>query len=259
VRTCPQCSGDVRTGVKCPTCGAMLPPSRIAWRFPITRFLGCFGLLAVILAIALPGLLTSGRVSNDRSASSSLKTLASSEADFRANDRGGNGVNEFWTGDVAGLYCITGRPDQTEAGQPIKLIELSIAAADSDPLNAPGAPYGASIRTYCQPGPKARYWYWALRADASESPPVPYRQDTPGKPSAGRFYNTSRFGFLCYPDQRSSGRHVYIMNEGYTVFQKSAESFIKPGGGIPPGPVRQPLFMDWPSDATLRLEWRRMD
>ncbi len=259
MRTCPNCSGDVRTGPQCPTCGTVLGSGGIAWRFPISKFLGCFGLFVVILAIALPGLLTSGRMSNERYAAASLKTLSTAEADFRANDRDGNGVSDFWTGDVAGLYCIAGGPAQTEAGQPIKLIELSLAGADSDPLVAPGVPYGTFISQYTQPMPRGGSWFWALRADASESPPLPYRQDTLGRPSAGRFYNTSHFGFLCYPDHPDSGKYVMILNEGNTVYRRSSTSLVRPSSGTPPGPLRQPLFTDWPGEAVLRLEWGKLD
>jgi prepilin-type N-terminal cleavage/methylation domain-containing protein len=53
--------------------------------------------IAIIAAIAIPGLLSSQRASNERSASTSLKTLSTAEAEFRANDRDWNHVNDFWT------------------------------------------------------------------------------------------------------------------------------------------------------------------
>ena len=57
-----------------------------------------------------------------------MKTIATAQADFRANDRDWNHVNDFWRPDVAGLYNV-----EVE-GVAIKLIELSIAAADDRPL-----------------------------------------------------------------------------------------------------------------------------
>ena len=54
----------------------------------------------VIAAIAIPGLISSQLASNERGAATALKTLASAEADFRANDRDKNGVNDFWTADA---------------------------------------------------------------------------------------------------------------------------------------------------------------
>ena len=65
---------------------------------------------------------------NERTASQGLKMLATAEADFRANDRDGNRVNDFWTGDVSGLYFIN------PGGVPIQLIPLALAEADAAPL-----------------------------------------------------------------------------------------------------------------------------
>src|SRR5436190_232031 len=61
---------------------------------------------------------TAALAANERSASSSLKTLATAEADFKANDRDGNGLKDFWVGDVSGLYRYT-----MTNGREIKLIE----------------------------------------------------------------------------------------------------------------------------------------
>src|SRR5471030_2911674 len=42
----------------------------------------------------------------ERSPSTSLKSLTSAQADFRANDRDGDGINQFWRADIAGLYAL---------------------------------------------------------------------------------------------------------------------------------------------------------
>ncbi len=64
----------------------------------------------------------------ERSPSTSLKSLTSEQADFRANDRDGDGVTQFWRADIAGLYALA------PGGAPaIRLIELSVAAADDRP------------------------------------------------------------------------------------------------------------------------------
>ncbi|HVR83252.1 MAG TPA: type II secretion system protein, partial [Planctomycetota bacterium] len=75
--------------------------------FTLIELMIVIAIIAIIAAIAIPGLLSSQRASNERNASTSLKTLTSAEADFRANDRDWNHVNDFWTGDVKGLYCMT--------------------------------------------------------------------------------------------------------------------------------------------------------
>src|SRR6185295_12735465 len=67
--------------------------------------------------------------SNERRAIVSLKTLASAQTDFRANDRDQDGKANFWRADIAGLYALA--PGE---GPAIKLIELSLAAADDRPV-----------------------------------------------------------------------------------------------------------------------------
>src|SRR5690242_11411215 len=104
--------------------------------FTLIELMIVIAIIAIIAAIAIPGLLSSQRASNERNASTSLKTLTSAEADFRANDRDWNHVNDFWTGDVKGLYTMTsaavlGNTNST-TDPAIKLIELSVASADAD-------------------------------------------------------------------------------------------------------------------------------
>src|SRR5438874_4917536 len=92
----------------------------------------------LVAALAIPGLQSSNRASNERSASTSLKTLSTAEADFRANDRDWNHVNDFWTFNVCGLYSLTScaiggaAGASTTADPAIKLIEISVATADSE-------------------------------------------------------------------------------------------------------------------------------
>src|SRR5689334_14073176 len=109
---------------------------RAARGFTLIELMIVIAIIAIIAAIAIPGLLSSQRASNERNASTSLKTLTSAEADFRANARDWNHVNAFWTADVKGLYtmttaAVTGKSNGT-TDPLIKLIELSVASADAD-------------------------------------------------------------------------------------------------------------------------------
>src|SRR6185436_18802250 len=88
------------------------------------------GIVLVMVAIVAPGLMSSRRAAQEREASSTLKILGSAEADFRANDRDDNGVNDFWTGDVAGLCSLKA------SGRELRLIGREIAEADSGPIRA---------------------------------------------------------------------------------------------------------------------------
>jgi glycine cleavage system regulatory protein len=61
-----------------------------------------------------------------------LKSLASAESDFRANDRDWNHINDFWTGDVKQLYDMTTAPLSEKNGQALidqTRIELNPAFA----------------------------------------------------------------------------------------------------------------------------------
>src|SRR5688572_3806154 len=74
--------------------------------FTLIELVVVLAVCAMVVALALPGLMSSQRASNESGASASLKTLASAQADFRQNDRDGNKVQDFWTADVAGLYGV---------------------------------------------------------------------------------------------------------------------------------------------------------
>src|SRR5262245_3523532 len=157
-------------------------------------------LLAGLFSMATPLIFSTGRNYSERYSSSSIRTMASAEADFRANDRDWNHFNDFWTGDVAGLYGIVPAkltdeekeryktlsflmPDN-DGTTPIKLIELSTALADGNPIANAYPPVNGVFGTAA---PKGEGWYAALRADRSVSPPEPYGMR-----------NTTRFGFIAY-------------------------------------------------------------
>src|SRR5436189_3016015 len=152
--------------------------------FTLIELMIVIAIIAIIAAIAIPGLLSSQRASNERSASTSLKTLSTAEADFRANDRDWNHVNDFWTFNVSGLYTMTSAAVSGNAGNSttdpsIKLIELSVASADSDSATACPASDNAALTTFAVPSAKAGYWYIALTLDQSVGGlDMTYKQDT---------------------------------------------------------------------------------
>src|SRR5690242_19845524 len=165
--------------------------------FTLIELMIVIAIIAIIAAIAIPGLLSSQRASNERSASTSLKTLSTAEADFRANDRDWNHVNDFWTYNVCGLYtctsaAVTGAANANGTQDPaIKLIELSVAAADSDGSTAAFSEY-AALSTFAISAAKAGYWYVALINDMSVSGTADqtYKLDTVGSVAMGSVHNT---------------------------------------------------------------------
>jgi hypothetical protein len=147
-----------------------------------------------------------------------IKMLSSAEADFRANDRDGNGVQDFWTGDVAGLY---------ERG----LIEKAVAMADLRPIH-PLVP---------KPIPYHGYYFVVMQRDESETPPEILQVETDKK--SGKVHHRSKFGFCAFPAKFGvTGRYTYILNENNTILRERHNGD----------------FIDcWPSDEDLRHDWAK--
>ena len=168
---------------------------------------------------------------NERNAVGSLMTIATAETCFRSCDSDHNGVNDFWTGDVSGLYRCT-----TDGKTAQKLIELSAAEADA-------APFEADFlvkHTIGKPKPKAGYWYCALSKDDTGAA---YAQET--DKSGKKCRNLKRYAFCTYPSEYGkTGTKTFIVSEGNTIW------WADTGGK----PVEQ-----WPTDAELAKTWKKMD
>jgi uncharacterized coiled-coil protein SlyX len=140
---------------------------------------------------------------NERNAAATIKTIAAAEADFRANDRDVNHVNDFWVGDVSGLYRYR------VAGQELKLIEQVLAAADASPLKLPEL----SPLQNEKPIPKAGYLYTVLAKGVEDGNAVRYH--------SGGFRHNYMFGFAAFPAAYpASGRSTFIINEHNHVWKK---------------------------------------
>ncbi len=141
-----------------------------------------------LLRSPVPLTMTAG-FSNERSASASLKTIAMAQADFRGNDRDGNGVQDYWRADIAGLYLFR------TAGEMIRLIEISVAGADGKPTTP--------VESIAVRSPKAGYWFRALRFK-DESAPDP-----------------QRFAAIAYPDRPAVGRNFFVVSHDRTIYKKA--------------------------------------
>ncbi len=176
---------------------------------------------------------------NERNASASLKTLASAEADFRSNDRDNNKVNDFWTGDVSGLYTVM--PAGTR--ESIKLIEVSVAAADAAPLND-----GADLAKVASRGPKAGYWFQAMTHYTEDGKREAYARDTKGEEGEkgkGGVHHTHRFAFCAFPAEYGlSGIRTFILDENNTIWWMDT-------GGEP--------VLEQPSEDELARDWKKLD
>jgi hypothetical protein len=186
--------------------------------------IACIAAVILLLAAAvyLPRTLSSGP-SGERSPSTTLKTISSAQADFRANDRDGDGVQQFWRGDIAGLNALVPQRGDPSSRVPIRLIELSVALADDRPI--------VSLSAYGSGSPKAGYWMRALR-HADEDPKAP----------DAKF----RFAAVTFPsDYPKSGRFTYVIDENNTIY---ARDLGRPGG------------LDlYPTEEELKLQWKKVD
>ena len=232
----------------------------------LTEVLIIVAMVLVIAAIAIPGLISSNRASNERTASTTLKTLTAAQADFRANDRDWNHVNDFWTADVKSLYTMT-RAGIRGAGTapddpPIRLIDIETAAADADPTFFAAGGENMTLQTFAPPATLKGYWYAALLRDQTvkDTPEAIYKQDTAGTPPMGKVHNTSKFGFLAFPDSWSTGAYNFRVNENNTIFREKLIEKPRTGHAVPPGlNAVPPAFLDWPEDETLKSYLRRLD
>ena len=85
-----------------------------------------------------------------------------------------------------------------------------------------------------------------------------YKLDTGGTPLMGSCHNTSKFGFLAFPDSQSAGKYVFIVNENNTIFRSATSGAVKAGPTSPPGTCATPYDM-WPDDANLKSFWNKLD
>jgi len=227
--------------------------------FTLIELVVVLAVCVLVAALALPGLLSSQRASNESGASAALKTLASAQADFRQNDRDGNKGQDFWTRDVAGLYGVV-PAGETEM---IMLIDRTVAGADfaaagTSALGVTGLEE-VDRDAYAPPRAMAGYWFQRLRTDEEGRD---YRVSTAGSPH--RWWNESKFAFYCFPDSFTTGRNTFFITEGNTIFKRSMNGTAKPPGAVPnPAGVKLRVGADgligdqpaeaWPVDDVLKM------
>ncbi len=215
--------------------------------FTIVELIILIVIVAIVAVIAIPGLRRSRAISNYGNAEAFLKTIAIAEWDFRANDRDGDRVQNFWTGDVAGLYCIRAGPSPSAPS--IKLIHLDLAAADIN--YCPG--YSPSIVAITTQAPSQGYWFQALRQDLEVGETYGQKGGAGGSVS-GNYFHKERFGFVAYPNSfPSGGRSAGILNENSFMFRRPLSTHVLPVLGQDFGRD----YCDWPADATLKTFWTK--
>jgi hypothetical protein len=74
----------------------------------------------------------------------------------------------------------------------------------------------------------------------------------------GSVHNTSKFGFISFPDSQSAGKFVFIVNENNTIFRSATSGFTRPVG-TPPGTALGTAYVGFPNDTNLKSFWSKLD
>jgi hypothetical protein len=160
---------------------------------------------------------------NEQAAILALKVIVAAEADFRANDRDGNRVHDYWVGDVAGLSYL-----RNPAGREIQLIDQDLADADA-----------AALKPVGTRKPYRGYWFVVMKTDDSQGKHEPYGEDTDG--TGSKLKSTTRFGVCAYPAEYGrTGRWTYFVNEYNSSFKREL-------GGRP--------LLEWPQDDPSKFSY----
>jgi hypothetical protein len=154
-------------------------------------------------------------VETDMSASLLMRTLVNVQAMVKFTDADGNGVEDYWTGDVAGLYGM-----QDAAGNRIMMIPRSMAAADAAALEN----YGLDATGQANQG-------YLFRVMITDETGAVYQADGDGDGNA--VTHAERFGICAYPETYEPGKKTLIVNQLGTVYGKD-------NGGV--------AVMTWPKD-----------
>jgi prepilin-type N-terminal cleavage/methylation domain-containing protein len=217
--------------------------------FSLIELMIVIAIIAIIAALALPSLVSTQVSANERNASTGLKTVVTSEVDFRANDRENNRIQDFWTGDLSGLYRLS-----DAAGQPLKLIELPVAQMDGTPMAA-GSVNGLMGPLLPPSAAKAGYWVMSLDQDEQVVPPADYRLDTDG--TLGAVHNMVRFAFIAYPETYGvAGRKLFLVHESGVIYKRDPGSDV----ALPATqPVEiQPAWRNYPNNPPGN-GWSKLD
>lgn len=220
------------------------PPRSSSFAWAGCLAIGGIGVLVAVAALLFLGGMTASRASNERNAGATLKTLATAEADFRANDRDNDGRNAFWVRDVYSLYALCPSPDGTGPepaplrDKAIKLIEISVAGAD-----VTGLPLLPGVVPVDQVAgdwhPKSSYVFRALKSGVVGGMAQPYGEDGGISAHAGAG-NPSRFGFMSLPATGGGApRRFFLVNEDNTIWTAELGPTYAPvyRGGPGPGPA----------------------
>ncbi len=171
----------------------------------------------------------------EKVAFNAFRDIVEAGRQFARSDMDGNGINDYWAADVAGLYCLV------KAGEPIAAVGRGTAAADAHPIGVPyehkGVVYDFKRVNAKDPEPKSGYLFQMIQRDAD------------GKhfadPKKKVFLHRTSFAVTGYPAKyKQTGTWTYIAvfrkERGRNLYRRDTEG--KP-------------VLKWPSKEELEAKW----
>lgn len=174
---------------------------------------------------------------NEAGAAAVLRDIHEAQVEFKEKDLDRNDVKDFWTADIAGLYCVRHKQTQKSAGG------LAIEIASADAALYKGT-YASNDYQYDKQmlkpfAPKSGYVYRMMeKADDGSL----YATD-PDK-SGRKVHHTSAWAACALPEKHgSTGKRTYIINQSAEMYRKDTA-----GKAVP----------QWPTDKVLGKEWEKV-
>lgn len=227
--------------------------------FTLVELMIVIAIIAILMAIAIPNLI-SGRISaNITSAKGTLKQLTSTEAIWLQQDPDGNGMKDHWTYDLSGMFRMFRANGTTN----VAFIPLDVAQADARSAYTAN-PFGAAADqflgdwtdpTQVKVAPKSGYWFTVLDYDdpAMVDPDNLYNQNEVVV-GGGKATNHNRYGFMAAPDvYGSSGIDVLIVNELGTIW--AVDPGYLPGSVLAGNSFTTPAWNNAPADVPTEPRW----
>jgi prepilin-type N-terminal cleavage/methylation domain-containing protein len=191
--------------------------------FTLIELMIVIAIIAIIAAIAIPNLLSGRMSANESSAGAALKLMTAAEATWLQQDPDGNGLKDYWTGDVSCLHRMYRADNTTKTA----FIAIDLARADAAPLNPLGIttlPFGAptiEVWTNVVAAVKSGYWFQVMANHdllVTIPPGTTYAVNNVGTVPSAACHN-SRFGFMAAPDAYgTSGVNSFIVNQEGTIY-----------------------------------------
>ena len=226
--------------------------------FTLIELMIVIAIIAIIAAIAIPGLVRARITANERSASTSLKALVTAEESFKGNDLDRNGIDDYWTGDLAGLYCL----EQIDTASAIAAInDVSMASADINQNNGNVTAYATADVAYnatllLASSPKSGFVFQAMILNSNGNN---YAIDTDF--SGNLVHNFVSYGFMAMPlAWDSTGTFSMIVNESAAVYRRDfGTATLAPVFGVQQVSFDGAVPLNFPTGPDISANWSAVE